>query len=81
MRARATRSCWPRPPAIRALAAWLPVLRARGCGYWPGGRFLLPRANPACAPDGSLADPALRESLARFMAGFVAFVRETRRES
>ena len=67
--------------SILAQAAWLPVLRALGCRYWSGGRLLLSHANHAFAPDGSLADPALREALTRFMAGFVAFVRETRRES
>lgn len=59
---------------ILSQAAWLPVLRALGCQPWMNGRLLLSHAGRAFAADGTLVEEAQRAALARFMAGFVAFV-------
>lgn len=53
--------------------AWLPVLRTLGTAFWSGGRLTVSRASHAFAPDGGLADPAIREALRGFMHGFAAF--------
>lgn len=60
---------------ILAQNAWLPVFRTLGMEFWSGGRLLVPRAGSAFE-QGGLVDPALRERLAAFLSGFVAFVRK-----
>ena len=55
--------------------AWLPVLRTLGARLWSQGRLMVPRAQAAFAPDGSLADPKIRASLAAYLQGFAGFVR------
>ena len=58
---------------ILAQNAWLPVLRTLGARLWSEGRLMVPRAQAAFAPDGSLADPKIRASLAAYLEGFAAF--------
>ena len=58
-----------------AQAAWLPVLQTLGTRPWFGGQMLVPRAHEAFDDDGELADDALRERIARFVAGFAEFAR------
>lgn len=53
---------------------WLPVLRTLGTRPWFGGRFLAPRAGSLFDAEGQLHDPAIRERLAAFLAGFVHFI-------
>lgn len=53
---------------------WLPVLRTLGTRPWFGGRFLAPRAGSHFDAEGQLHDPAIRERLAAFLAGFVHFI-------
>lgn len=62
---------------ILAQNAWLPVFRTLGVAFWSSGRMLVPRAGSAFE-GGELVDPAQRERLAAFLAGFVAFVAEKR---
>ena len=64
--------------SILAQAAWLPVLRALGVRHWMGGRLLVSRAGRAFDQDGNLADDAVRNQLAQFVAGFAAFAAELR---
>lgn len=58
--------------------AWLPVLRTLGCDVWTGGRLLVSRADGLVDAAGNLADPATRENLGKFLAGFVAHARRPR---
>jgi chromate reductase len=53
--------------------AWLPVLRALGTRPWFGARVLVSRAGTLFDADGNLTDPATREQVAKFVAGFAAF--------
>lgn len=55
--------------------AWLPVFRALGAELWPGGRLLIARAAGVVDADGEIVDAATRESIAKFLGGFVDFVR------
>ncbi len=61
-----------------AQVAWLPIMRTLGTDYWNGGRMMLPKANKAFADDGSLKDEDTAERLAKFMAGFVDCVMQSR---
>ena len=58
---------------ILAQSAWLPVLRTLGATQWTGGRLLVSRAQQAFGADGNLADDAVSQQLAKFVAGFAAF--------
>ncbi|HEY8555418.1 MAG TPA: NADPH-dependent FMN reductase [Burkholderiales bacterium] len=60
---------------VLAQAAWLPVFRALGAVYWSGGRLAVARAPDVFDANGGIVDPRVAESLRRFLAGFVAFVR------
>ena len=53
--------------------AWLPVLRTLGTQPWFGGRLIVSRAGTLFSPGGELTDAATRESVRKFIAGFVAF--------
>lgn len=53
--------------------AWLPVFRTLGANLWSGGRLLVSRAGAVFDGQGEITDPAVRESVARFLAGFVAY--------
>jgi chromate reductase len=54
--------------------AWLPVFRTLGAELWSGGRLLVSRAGSVVDAQGEIGDAATRESIAKFMAGFVAHV-------
>jgi NAD(P)H-dependent FMN reductase len=54
--------------------AWLPILRTLGAELWSGGRLLVSRAPSGFAPDGTLTDAKVRESLSQYLRGFVAYV-------
>lgn len=54
--------------------AWLPVFRTLGANLWSGGRLLVSRAGSVFDAQGEITDPAVRDNLARFLAGFVAFI-------
>lgn len=53
--------------------AWLPVLRTLGAELWTGGRLLVSRAGSVFDADGAIADARTRDSLRKFVEGFVAF--------
>jgi chromate reductase len=61
---------------VLAQNAWLPVFRALGADVWPGGRLLVSRAAATVGPDGEIADTATRQAIEKFVAGYVAFVRD-----
>lgn len=54
--------------------AWLPVFRTLGAELWPGGRLLVSRAGSVFDAGGAITDEAVRESVRKFIAGFVAYV-------
>lgn len=60
---------------VLAQAAWLPVFRTLGTRFWSGGKLMVPGASRVFDEAGGLADGKLRERLAQFLEGFVAFVR------
>jgi chromate reductase len=60
---------------ILSQAAWLPVLRTLGTVFWSEGRLLVSRAGTVFDRTGALTDPKIKEQLAAFLRGFVAFVR------
>src|SRR5688572_28928592 len=55
--------------------AWLPVFRTLGAELWPGGRLLVSRAGSVVDANGEISDTATRESIRKFMEGFVAYVK------
>lgn len=57
---------------ILAQNGWLPVLRTLGAELWSGGRLMVPGAGKAFDEEGNLIDEAVRERLAKLLAGFVA---------
>jgi chromate reductase len=63
---------------ILAQNAWLPVLRTLGVDLWAGGRLLVSRAANVVGSDGEIADAATRDAIVKFVAGFVAYVRDRR---
>jgi chromate reductase, NAD(P)H dehydrogenase (quinone) len=58
---------------ILAQSAWLPVLRTLGMRPWFDAKVMLSRAD-SVIESGALVDPASRDRLSKFLAGFVAFV-------
>ena len=54
--------------------AWLPVCRTLGASLYPG-KLLVSRAGNVFDANGNITDPAVKESVAKFIAGFVAHVR------
>lgn len=56
--------------------AWLPVFRTLGADLWAGGRLLVSRAGSAFDAQGALTDAAVRDNLAKFLAGFVAHIQQ-----
>lgn len=59
---------------VLSQSAWLPVFKTLGANVWPGGRLLVSRAATVFDAQGELTDAAVRDSLAKFLAGFVVFV-------
>jgi len=57
--------------------AWLPVFRILGARLWSGPRLVVPRAASVFDANGEITDSATRDALAKFVEGFVAFVRTT----
>ncbi|MGE5525427.1 MAG: NADPH-dependent FMN reductase, partial [Rhodospirillaceae bacterium] len=55
--------------------AWLPVFRTLGAELWSGGRLLVSRAGSIVDANGEISDVATRENIAKFMQGFVDYVR------
>ncbi|HHX88253.1 MAG TPA: NAD(P)H-dependent oxidoreductase [Paracoccus sp.] len=55
--------------------AWLPVLRTLKARPWYDGRLMVSRAHTLMDGHDALSDPATRERLAGFLAGFVEFAR------
>lgn len=66
---------------ILAQNAWLPVFRTLGADLWSGGRLLVSRAATVIDPNGEITDAATRESIAKFVRGFVDYVRKGRPQS
>jgi NAD(P)H-dependent FMN reductase len=54
--------------------AWLPVFRTLGANLYTG-RLLVSRAGSVFDANGNIADATVSDSVARFMAGFVEFIR------
>jgi NAD(P)H-dependent FMN reductase len=54
--------------------AWLAVFRTLGAELWTGGRLLVSRADTVFDGNGSIADAKVRDSLGKFIQGFVAYV-------
>jgi len=54
--------------------AWLPVFRTLGADLWSGGRLLLSRADKLVDASGEIGDAATRESIGKFVQGFVGYV-------
>ena len=55
----------------------LPNLKTLGAELWSGGRLLVSRASSVFDANGELKDEAVRESVRKFVAGFVAHVANT----
>jgi len=66
---------------ILAQNAWLPVFRTLGADLWSGGRLLVSRAATVIDPNGEITDAATRENIAKFVRGFVDYVRKGRPHS
>jgi chromate reductase, NAD(P)H dehydrogenase (quinone) len=63
---------------ILSQSAWLPVLRTLGVTFWSEGRLLVSRAGTVFDQTGALTDPKIKEQLATFLRGFVAFAHSSR---
>ena len=55
--------------------AWLPVLRTLGTRTWFGPKLMVSRAGSVFNEAGELTDEAIRSQLAKFLAGFVSFIK------
>ncbi len=60
---------------VLAQNAWLPVFRTLGADLWSGGRLLVSRAASVIDAQGEISDAATRESIGKFVKGFVDYVR------
>lgn len=54
--------------------AWLPVFRTIGADLYPG-KLLVSRAGSVFNGNGDITDAAVKENVAKFMTGFLAYVR------
>ncbi|HEV2565980.1 MAG TPA: NADPH-dependent FMN reductase [Microvirga sp.] len=66
---------------ILSQAAWLPVLRTLRADFWAGGRLMVSRAQTVFNQDGTFADQKIEEQLRRYLEGFTAYVRASRRSA
>jgi chromate reductase, NAD(P)H dehydrogenase (quinone) len=55
--------------------AWLPVFKTLGAQVWSGGRLLVSRAGSTFDASGEVKDAAARDNVRKFIAGFVAHLR------
>lgn len=62
---------------VLAQSAWLPVLRTLRTRPWFGGRLAVSSAHTLLDDTGRLSDPKTRESLERFLAGYLEFIGST----
>jgi NAD(P)H-dependent FMN reductase len=53
--------------------AWLPVFKTLGASLWSGSRLLVSRAGGVFDAQGEITDAAVRDSVRKFIAGFVAY--------
>src|SRR5262249_4909629 len=60
--------------------AWLPVFKMLGAELWSGGQLLVSRAGSVFDANGAIQDPRVRENVRSFVAGFVAYVSERKRQ-
>src|SRR5262249_21023342 len=60
--------------------AWLPVFKMLGAEPWSGGQLLVSPAGSVFDANGELQDPRVRENVRSFVAGFVAYVSERKRQ-
>lgn len=58
--------------------AWLPVFRTLGADLYSGGRLLVSRAASVFDANGEIADATTRDSVRKYVEGFIAYV-ETRK--
>ena len=56
--------------------AWLPVFRTLGADLWSPGKLLVSRAGSVFDANGNITDAAIRDSLPKFMAGFVSYIQQ-----
>ena len=66
---------------ILSQEAWLPVLRTLQTAPWWQGRLMVSHANKIIDADGNLQDDAVRKQLTDFVAGFVAFLDQRKRDA
>jgi NAD(P)H-dependent FMN reductase len=59
---------------------WLPVLKTLGTAAYFGGRLQVSNAGDVFNDAGELVDERIRELLRKYLAGFAAFVAQSRRE-
>lgn len=64
---------------VLAQSAWLPVFRILGADLWAGTRLAVSRADSVFDAAGHIADTALRDSVGKFVAGFVAYANGRKR--
>jgi chromate reductase, NAD(P)H dehydrogenase (quinone) len=57
--------------------AWLSVFRTLGADLWSGGRLLVSRAGKVFDEHGEITDAATRDSIRKFMHGFVKHIEST----
>jgi chromate reductase, NAD(P)H dehydrogenase (quinone) len=61
---------------VLSQSAWLPVFKTLGADLWSGGRLLVSRAGTVFDDRGEIADASIRDSIRKFIAGFVDYARE-----
>ena len=59
-----------------AQAAWLPVFKTLGADLYSRSRLLVSRATALVDTNGEISDAATRDNIAKFVAGFVAYVQQ-----
>ncbi len=59
---------------VLAQNSWLPVFRTLGAELWSGGRLVVSRVGSLVGADSEITDAGTRDAIAKFMAGFVAYI-------